>query len=157
QALAAARAARDASRAKDAVAEAAPLEWTLRADQSFWVRFPGGLPAGLLRDDVVQAEAATGLTTDGSLDFLAVPPKSRAWARVVSASAAGAVRTARLAFYKVRLADGRVYPLLGAASALAGVSAPELARVSAGGTLVAAVPLPPADGKKPRGKPLLLD
>ncbi|MBI3564915.1 MAG: PDZ domain-containing protein, partial [Elusimicrobia bacterium] len=96
-------------------------------------------------------------TTDGSLDFFAIPPKSRFWARVASVSDDGAVRALRLAFYKVRLADGRTYPLLGAATALAGVPAADLARVSAGGTLFVAAPLPPADGKKPRGKPLLLD
>lgn len=153
--LAASRAARDESAARDAVAEAAPLDWTLRADQAFWVRFPGGLPAGLKQGDQVVAEAATGLTTDGALDFLAVPPKSRVWARVLAASDDGAVRSARLVFYKMNPAGGRVYPILGAATALAAVPAADLARVSAGGTLVAAVPLPPADGKKHGKEPLL--
>jgi hypothetical protein len=157
RALGDARAARDAAQARDAVAESAPLDWTLRADQAVWVRFPGGLPADLTAGAVVEAEAATGLTTDGSLDFLAVPPKSRLSARVVSASDDGAVRRVRLAFYKLRLVGGRTYPILGAATALAGVPAADLARVSSGGTLVIAAPLPPADGKKPRGKPLLLD
>lgn len=155
--LSAARAARDDGAARDAVAEAAPLDWTLRADQAFWIRFPGGLPAGLKKDDLVTAEAATGLTTDGALDFLAVPPKSKVWARVLSASDDGAVRLVRLAFYKMQPAGGHVYPILGAATALAAVPAVELARVSAGGTLAVAAPLPPAEGKKRRGKDLLLD
>ena len=157
KALAAARAARDDAAARDSVAETAPLDWTLRADQAFWVRFPGGLPAGLKKGDEVAAEAATGLTTDGALDFLAVPPKSRLWARVLSASDDGAVRTLRLVFYKLRPAGGHVYPILGAAVALAAVPFADAARVSSGGTLVAAVPLPSPGGKKRRDKGLLLD
>jgi hypothetical protein len=155
--LAAARASRDDAAARDAVAEAAPLDWTLRADQAFWIRFPDGLAADLKKDDVVSAEAATGLTTDGALDFLAVPPRSKVWARVLSSSDDGSVRLLRLAFYKMQPAGGRVYPILGAATSLAAVPAADLARVSAGGTLVIADPLPPADGKKRRGKDLLLD
>lgn len=155
--LAASRTSRDDAAARDAVAEAAPLDWILRADQAFWVRFPDGLPADLKRGDEIAAETATGLTTDGALDFLAVPPKSRVWARVLSASDDGAVRTARLVFYKMRPAGGRVYPILGAATALAAVPAADLTRVSGGGTLAAAAPLPAADGKKKRGKDLLLD
>jgi hypothetical protein len=155
--LAAARASRDDAAARDAVAETAPLDWTLRADQAFWVRFPDGLPAGLRRGDEVAAEVATGLTTDGALDFLAVPPKSRVWARVLSVSDDGEVRAARLVFYKLRPAGGRTYPILGAAVALADVSAADHARVSAGGTLVAVVPLPSSDGKNRRGKDRLLD
>src|SRR6185312_1600740 len=116
-----------------------------------------GLPAGLKKGDELSAEAATGLTTDGALDFLAVPPKSKVWARVVTASDDGSVRQVRLAFYKLQPAGGRVYPILGAATALAAVPAADLARVSAGGTIVAAAPLPPEDGKKRRGKDLLLD
>ncbi len=157
RALAEARAGRDAAAAGDAVAEAAPLDWDLRADQAVWVRFPGGLPGELSAGDVVQAVAATGLTTDGSLDFLAVPPKSVVWARVVSASDDGAVRQVRLAFYKMRLSGGRVYPVMGAATALAGVPSADLARVSSGGTLAVAAPLPSADGKKARGRPPVLD
>lgn len=154
--LADARSARDASAARDAVAEAAPLDWSLRADQAFWVRFPGGLKTAA-KNDVVEAQVATGLTTDGSLDFLAVPPKSRAWARVVSVSDDGSVRTIRLAFFKLRPAGGSMYPILGAVTAVAGVPASDLARVSAGGSLVSASPLPPADGSRKRGADLLLD
>ncbi|MDE2511037.1 MAG: PDZ domain-containing protein [Elusimicrobia bacterium] len=152
-----ARAARDSIRAKDAVAESAPLDWSLRSDQAFWIRFPSGLPADLAKDDVISAEVATGLTTDGLLDFLAVPPKSVVWARVVSAVDEGGVRTARLSFFKLRPAGGRTYPISGVATAVAGVPAADLVRVSAGGTLVAADPIPEADGKKRRGKDLLLD
>lgn len=155
--LADARAVRDAARAKDAVAEAAPQDWNLRADQAFWIRFPDGLPAGLAQDAVVTAEVATGLTTDGSLDFLAVPPRSRVWARVISATDDGSVRTVRLGFFKLRPAGGRVYPISGAATAAAGVAAADLVRVSGGGTIVAAAPLPEAGGKKRRGKDLVLD
>ncbi|HEX4049112.1 MAG TPA: PDZ domain-containing protein, partial [Elusimicrobiota bacterium] len=154
--LASARALRDEAAARDAVAEAVPLDWTLRADQAFWVRFPGGLRAGLRPGDEVSAEVATGLTTDGALDFLAVPPRSVVRARVISASDDGAVRTARLVFYKLSPAGGSAYPVLGAATALAAVPAADLARVSSGGTLVVAAPPPSAGGKK-RGKDLLLD
>jgi hypothetical protein len=157
KALSAVRTSNEDAAARDAVTEAAPLDWTLRADQAFWVRFPGGLPAGLKKGDEASAEAATGLTTDGALDFLAVPPKSRIWARVLSASDDGSVRTARLVFYKMRPAGGHVYPILGTATALAAVAAADLTRVSAGGTLVASVPLPSADGKKKRGKEQFLD
>jgi hypothetical protein len=155
--LAAARAARDGETARDAVTEAPPLSWNLRADQAFWVKFPDGLPAGLHPGDMVAAESATGLTTDGSLDFLAVPPRSKIWAKVVSASDDGAVRAVRLAFYKMRPAGGGTYPIFGAATTLAGVPAAELARISAGGTVAVAAPLPSPDGKKRRGKDLLLD
>lgn len=154
--LAAARSARDVAAARDAVVEAAPLSWVLRADQAFWVRFPDGLPSGLRAGDEVSAEAATPLTTDDSLDFLAIPPRSRVWARVISASDDGEVRSVRLAFYKMRPAGGRVYPILGAAKKLAGAPA-DLARVSSGGALVVAAPLPSANGKKRRGKDLLLN
>jgi hypothetical protein len=157
KALADARAARDAVRAKDEVAETAPQDWNLRADQAFWIRFPEGLPAGLAVGDVVAAETATGLTTDGALDFLAVPPKSRVWARVIASGDDGAVRSARLAFFKMRPVGARVYPISGVATAAAGVAGADLIRVSAGGTVVVAAPLPEADGKKRRGKDLLLD
>lgn len=157
RALASLHATKSAQIARDDAAGAAPLDWTLRADQAFWVKFPGGLPAGLKVGDEVAAESATGLTTDGGLDFLAVPPRSKVWARVVSASDDGAARQLRLAFFKTSLAGGRTYPILGVATTLAGAPSAELARVSAGGTLIAAAPLPAADGKKRRGKDLVLD
>jgi membrane-associated protease RseP (regulator of RpoE activity) len=59
-------------------------------------------------------------------------------------------------FYKMQPVDGRVYPMLGTATALAGVTAADLARVSSGGTIAVAEPLPAAEKKK-KGKDLLLD
>jgi len=156
-ALAQARASKGALLARDAASEATPLDWTLRADQALWVRFPGGLPAELKRGDIVLAESASPLTTDDSLDFLAVPSKSRIWARVLKSSDDGSVQTVRLAFQKLQLAGGGVYPILGAATALAGISAPDLAHISAGGTLAVASPLPDAAVSKRRGVEPLLD
>ncbi|HAZ09024.1 MAG TPA: hypothetical protein DCZ01_11030 [Elusimicrobia bacterium] len=155
--LAQARGAQGSAQARDEVAEEAPLDWTLRADQALWVRFPAGLPSGLKKGAVVAAETAAALTTDGSLDFLAVPSKSPVWARVAEAADDGAVRSVRLLFFKMRPAGAGVYPILGAATALAGVEAPDLSRVSAGGTLVVAAPLPSSEGGKHRGPDLLLD
>lgn len=155
-ALARARGAKGSAQARDEVAETTPLDWTLRADQALWVRFPAGLPSDLKKGAVVEAEAAAALTTDGSLDFLAVPSKSPVWARVAEASDDGAVRSVRLVFFKMRPAGAGVYPILGAATALAGVEAPDLSRVSAGGTLVVAAPLPPSEGKQRRGPDILL-
>jgi hypothetical protein len=154
KALAAARAARDEAAARSALAAEPALDWTLRADQALWVRFPGGLRAGLKPGDEVQAETSAGLTADASLDFLAIPPGSRVWARVLAVSDDGAIRTARLVFYKLRLSGGGAYPAVGAAVSLADVPAPELAGVSSGGTIVVAAPLPAARGA---GKDLLLD
>jgi hypothetical protein len=145
-------------RARDAVAETPALDWTLRADQAFWIRFPAGLPADLRRDDVIEAESSTGLTTDGSLDFLAVPPKSKVWARVVSFSDDGVVRVVKLVIFKLRLSGGHYYPLFAVPTAVAGVTASELTRVSGPGSLVIAVPLPSPEGsKKKSGPELLLD
>lgn len=156
-ALARARAERSSAAAHDAVAATPPLDWSLRADQALWVRFPDGLPAGLKKGDVARAETAAALTTDDALDFLAVPAKSRLWARVIAAGDDGEARTLRLAFYKLQLAGGGVYPVLGAADSLAGVAAADLARVSPGGTLVVAAPLPDAAGGRRRGGDILLD
>jgi hypothetical protein len=155
--LADARSKRDVASAREIVAQAPALDWTLKAEQSVWVRFPIGLPSGLSRGDIFEAEVATGLTTDTSLDFLAIPPKSRLWARVIEASDDGSVRTVRLVFYKMRPAEGRIYPMLGVATALADVESAQLKQVSAGGTLIVGSPLPFADGKKKTGKDLLLD
>ena len=157
EALARTRADRSSALARDAVAAAPPLDWSLHADQALWVRFQDGLPTELRTGEIVLAEAAAALTTDGSLDFLGVPSKSRLWARVISSSDDGMVRTLRLAFYKLQPAAGGIYPILGTATALAGVAAADLAQVSAGGTLVVAAPLPDATGKKRRGRDLLLD
>ncbi len=145
--LAAERSVQDEGAAAAAVRSAPTPLFTARPDQSLWVRFPKGLPAALKKDDVVEAEAATGLTTDASLDFLSIPPKSRLWARVVEAGADGDTRSVRLAFFKLAVAGGSTYPLSGVAAGVSGDQT--LARVSAGGTLVAAVPLPDPSGSRP--------
>ena len=62
----------DASVVRDAASAVAPLAVPVRADQGLWMRFPKGLAAGLKPGDELAAEAATGLTVDSALDFLAV-------------------------------------------------------------------------------------
>ena len=145
--LAAERAGQDEAAAGSAVRAAVTPAFTARADQSIWVRFPKGLPAAVKTGDVLETEAATGLTTDASLDFLSVPPKSRLWARVVASDTDVETRTLRLAFFKLQPAGGRAYPVSGAAAGVSGDQT--LARVRAGGTLVTAAPLPEASGTVP--------
>ncbi len=151
RALAADRAKRAEGDARTIVKAVGPLTVSVRADQGLWLRFPKGLPAGLKKGDEVVAEAATGLTTDSALDFLAVPPGSKLRARVIEAQDDGEARTARLAFYAIDLAGGGTYPAIGAATAVSGDQ--RLARVSGGGTLVAAAPLP--DAKRRTLEPVL--
>ena len=146
-ALAAERAARATSDGRAVVKAVGPLTVPVRADQGLWARFPKGLPAGLKKGDEVTAEAATGLTTDGSLDFLAVAPGSKLRARVVEAADDGETRSARLAFYALDLAGGGTYPAIGAAVSVSGDQ--RVARVTSGGTLVAAAPLPDAKSRAP--------
>lgn len=128
-----------------------PLTVPVRSDQGLWTRFTKGLPAGLKKGDEVVAESATGLTVDSSLDFLAVPPGTKLRGRVLDASDDGETRTARLAFYALDLNGGGTYATLGAAVAVSGDQ--RVARVGAGGTLVAAAPLPDAKRRSP--EPLL--
>jgi hypothetical protein len=128
-----------------------PLTVPVRNDQGLWTRFAKGLPAGLKKGDEVVAEAATGLTVDPSLDFLAVPPGSKLRGRVLDSSDDGETRTARVAFYALDLSGGGTYPSLGAAVAVSGDQ--RMARVGAGGTLVTAAPLP--DAKRRAPEPLL--
>jgi|CXWL01.1.fsa_nt_gi hypothetical protein len=123
----------------------------VRADQGFWARFEKGLPAGLKKGDEISAEAATCLTADASLDFLALAPGSKLRARVVDASDDGQTRTARLAFYAIDVDGGGTYPVLGVAAGISGEQ--PVARVSAGGTLVSPAPLP--DAKRRAPEPLL--
>lgn len=142
--LAGERAAQDSAAAAAAVRGVPSPAFTARADQSIWVRFPKGLPSALKKGDVLEAEAATGLTTDASLDFLSIPPKSKLWARVVESDTQGETRGVRLAFFKLAVAGGSTYPISGAAAGVSGDQT--LARVSAGGTLVTAAPLPDISG-----------
>jgi hypothetical protein len=152
-ALAAASATRGDAAALDQVKAAAPLSWTLDAEQSVWVRFPRGLKADLSRDDRVEAEASTALTTDGALDFVAVPPGTKFRGRVIAASADNEIRAVRVAFDEMTLAGGHSYPILAYATALAG-TVPALTRVARGGTVVAAAPAP-VSGRR-RGEDLIL-
>ncbi len=147
KALSAGRERQSAADGKAVVAAVAPLAVTVRADQGLWLRFPKGLPAGLKPGDELVAEAATGLTVDAALDFLAVPPGSKLRARVLEASDDGQARQIRLAFYALDAAGGGTYPTLGAATAVSGDQ--RTARVSSGGTLVAAAPLPDAKRRAP--------
>lgn len=151
KALAAERSNQAAADGRAVVKAMAPLTVAVRADQGLWVRFPKGLPAGLKKGDEIVAEAATGLTVDASLDFLAVPPASKLRARVIDAVDDGQARTVRLAFYALDLAGGGTYTTLGHATAVSGDQ--RMARVASGGTLVAASPLP--DAKRRALEPVL--
>jgi len=128
-----------------------PLTVSVRTDQGLWTRFPKGLPAGLKKGDELVAEAATGLTVDATLDHLAVPPGSKIRARVLEAVDDGETRVVRLAFYAIDLNGGGTYTTLGYATAVSGDQ--RMARVGAGGALVAAAPLP--DAKRRALEPVL--
>ncbi len=145
--LAAERSAQAVSEGRAAVKASGPLSVAIRADQNLWTRFPKGLPTGLKKGDEITAEAATGLTVDATLDFLAVPPGSKLRARVLDAVDDGQTRTLRLAFYALDLNGGGTYTTLGAATAVSGDQ--RMARVIAGGTFVAAAPLPDAKRRAP--------
>jgi len=145
--LAAARLTQGSSDGRAVVKAVGPLTVAVRSDQGLWARFPKGLPAGLKEGDEIVAEAATGLAVDAQLDFLAVPPGSTLRARVLSAMDDGETRTVRLAFYALDLKGGGTYPTLGAATAVSGDQ--RMTRVSAGGTLIAASPLPDAKRRAP--------
>ena len=88
---------------------------------------------------------------DATLDFLAVPPGSKMRARVLDAVDDGVTRTVRLAFHALDLNGGGTYTTLGYATAVSGDQ--RMARVAAGGTLVAAAPLP--DAKRRAAEPVL--
>ncbi len=145
--LAAERSAQTISEGRAAVKAAGPLSVAIRANQGLWTRFPKGLPAGLKKGDEIVAEVATGLTVDAALDFLAVPPGSKLRARVVDAVDDGETRTMLLAFYALDLNGGGTYTTLGGATAVSGDQ--RMARVTGGGTLVAAAPLPDAKRRAP--------
>ena len=147
KALAAERSAQAVSDGRAVVRAVGPLTVAARADQGLWTRFSKGLPAGLKKGDELTAEAATGLTVDATLDFLAVPPGSKLRARVVDAVDTGETRTVRLAFYAIDLNGGGTYTTLGSPTAVSGDQ--RMARVTAGGTLVAAAPLPDAKRRAP--------
>ncbi len=149
--LAAERSAQGLSDGRAVVKAVGPLTVPVRADQGLWLRFAKGLPAGLKKGDEVIAEAATGLTVDATLDFMAVPPSSKMRARVLEAVDDGVTRTVRLAFYALDLNGGGTYTTLGYATAVSGDQ--RMARVAAGGTLVAAAPLP--DAKRRAAEPVL--
>jgi membrane-associated protease RseP (regulator of RpoE activity) len=151
RALAAERSDQAAAGGRAVVKAVAPLTVPVRADQGLWLRFSKGLPAGMKKDDEIVAEAATGLTVDASLDFLAVPPGSKLRARVIDAVDDGQTRTVRLAFYALDLDGGGTYTTLGHATAVSGDQ--RMARVAAGGTFVAAAPLP--DAKRRALEPVL--
>lgn len=128
-----------------------PLTVSVRTEQGLWTRFPKGLPAGLKKGDEIIAEAATGLTVDATLDYLAVPPGSKVRARVLEATDDGETRVVRLAFYAIDLNGGGTYTTLGYATAVSGDQ--RMARVGTGGALVAAAPLP--DAKRRGNEPVL--
>ncbi|PIR15619.1 MAG: hypothetical protein COV48_13355 [Elusimicrobia bacterium CG11_big_fil_rev_8_21_14_0_20_64_6] len=144
---AAERSARAVSDGRAVVNAIAPLTVTVLSDRGLWMRFPKELPPNLKAGDELVAETATGLTVDATLDFLAVPPSSTLRARVLKAVDDGETRTIRLAFYALGLNGGGTYTNLGYATSVTGDQ--RKTRVSAGGTLVAASPLPDAKRRAP--------
>ncbi len=152
EALAVVRSSQAVADGRAVVRLTGPLTVSVRTDQGLWTRFPKGLPAGLKKGDELVAEAATGLTVDATLDYLAVPPGSKIRARVLDAVDDGETRVVRLAFYAIDLNGGGTYTTLGYATAVSGDQ--RMARVGAGGSLVAAAPLPDA---KRRGTEPVLD
>jgi len=147
KALAADRSSQAVADGRAVVKAVGPLTVPVRADQGLWTRFPKGLPSGLKKGDEVVSEAATGLTVDATLDHLAVPPGSKLRARVLDAVDDGETRTVRLGFYALDLNGGGTYSAIGVATAVSGDQ--RMARVGAGGTLVAASPLPDAKRRAP--------
>lgn len=147
KATAAERSSQAAADGRAVVNAIAPLTVTVLSDRGLWLRFPKDLPSGLKAGDEIIAETATGLTVDATLDFLAVPPGSTMRARVLNAVDDGESRTIRLAFYALDLNGGGAYANLGYATSVTGDQ--RKTRVSAGGTVVAASPLPDAKRRAP--------
>ncbi|MFA6091655.1 MAG: PDZ domain-containing protein [Elusimicrobiota bacterium] len=108
----------------------------IAAGETLWIRFPKGIPHTAAEGDILEAETATPMSTDASLDFLAVPSGSRLWLQAVSVKDSGRDILLRLHAYKIALADGHVYPCSAQLTDVSGDQS--LLRMSRGGTLVAA-------------------
>lgn len=135
------------------VAKAPPLEVPVAARQSFWMRFPRGIPANASPGDILTGEVTTAVPTGPELDFLALPPRSAVWLKVLDVSSDGDTRQLRLLAFKIKPAGGRAYAVPARLTAVSGDQ--KLSRVSPGGLLVVADPVPGPNGKTPRQKHLL--
>lgn len=133
------RIAQASAAAETQLSQAPPLSVAVPARQTFWIRFPQGLKDNAAPGDILKGEVTTAVATEANLDFLSVTPRSAVWAKVVDAQETGDAKLVRLAFYKVSLQGGHVYPILGLATAVSGEQ--KLARVSSGGTLIVAHPV----------------
>lgn len=142
------------STARELVDKAPSIEVVVPARQSFWLRFPRGLPADAAPGLILQAEVTTAVTTGPELDFMALPPGSAVWVKVLDASSAGETRQVRLLVFKLRPRNGQIYGVSGRLTAISGDQ--KLSRVSSGGTLVVAEPVP-APGRRPKARWNLLN
>ncbi|MBI5210734.1 MAG: PDZ domain-containing protein [Elusimicrobia bacterium] len=122
--------------AEAAVKNAPRQEFKILAGQSFWVRFPKGIPVDAKPGDVLSGEATTAVCTDQSLDFLSLPPKSLFWAKLVEANGPSQTRNLRPFFFKMKLQGGSYYPIAARVVDISGDQ--RLIRVSPGGTVVMA-------------------
>ena len=111
--------------------------FSVPAGETLWISFPKGVPRTLSEGDIIEGEVSTPMAMDSSLDYLAVPVRSRVWAQVVAApSVLGSALALRLHIYKLALAGGHTYPCSASIADISGEQT--LLRVSGGGSLVAA-------------------
>lgn len=141
-----ARLARAKAEAAAEVKAAPPLEFKVHARQSFWLRFPKGIPAEAKPGDVIAGEITTAIATSGELDFLSVPAYSAVWAKVIEDRRSRETRQLRLLLFKLRPVGGSVYPVSGWITEPLGHDRPT--KVSPGGTLVLSNPLATDDKRK---------
>lgn len=113
-----------------------PMEFHIPAGQSLWVRIPAGIPAEAKPGDLVLAEATTPIPAGADLDFLALPPKTLLWGRLVEPPAHAEARLIHLYFFKLKAVGGAFYPV---SARLADISGDQrLVKVSPGGILAMA-------------------
>ena len=114
----------------------APMETTIPAGQSLWVRIPAGIPAEAKPGDIVVAEATTAVPSDPYLDFLALAPKSRFWASLQEPEGPSDARVLRLYFFKMKAEGGSHYPVSARVTDVSGDQ--RLLKVSPGGSVILA-------------------
>lgn len=130
------QAARDQAAAASADEIRARARWdvTVPAGQSVWVRFTKGFPRKAEPGEVIEAETVSPAATDNELDFIAIPPKSRLWAVIVDAPGPSETVNLRLAFFRINVAGGGLYPIVARVTDISGDQV--LAKTSPGGTIV---------------------
>lgn len=140
----------DATRLAAARLKAAPaLEAALGKRQSFWLRFPRGIPWEAAAGEVLEAETTSGVPASSDLDFLLVGPGSKVWAKVVESKTSLETQQLRLLLFRLRPAGGRDYAIQAVLSEL--LTPRHAQRLSAGGILVTAT----AAAGSPRKKKML--